>query len=83
MVLWKPEKTIKCLEENIVHAPLTSILAIYFLISLLRQGAKANEQRGLQQTKTLLQNEGNYQQNEMAAYWMGKDICKMIYLIRG
>ena len=31
---------------------------------------------GLHQTKKLLHSEGNYQQNEKAAYWMGEGICK-------
>ena len=41
---------------------------IFFDFSPQARGKSKNEQRGLQQTKTLLQNEGNYQQNEMAAY---------------
>ena len=31
---------------------------------------------GLHQTKKLLHSEGNFQQNEKAAFWMGEDICK-------
>ena len=31
---------------------------------------------GLHQTKKLVHNKGNYQQNEKAAYCMGEDICK-------
>ena len=31
---------------------------------------------GLHQTKKLLHNEGNYQQNWKAAYWMEEDINK-------
>ena len=30
----------------------------------------------LHQTKTLFHGEGNCQQNEKAAYWIGEDICK-------
>ena len=31
---------------------------------------------GLHQTKKLLHSKGNYQQDEMAAYRMGENICK-------
>ena len=31
---------------------------------------------GPHQTKKLLHNEGNYQQNGKATYWVGEDICK-------
>ena len=57
---------------------LTSVLAIFFWICLLSQGKwKQNKQMELHQTKKLLHSEGNDQQNEKAAYWMGEDICKI------
>ena len=31
---------------------------------------------GLHQTEKVLHSEGNYQQNEKSAYWMGENICK-------
>ena len=72
----KPE-TLKLLKENIGSMLLTSVLAIFFWICLLRKGDKCNnKQMRPNQTKKHLHREGNYQQNERAAYWMGQDICK-------
>ena len=36
-----------------------------------------NKHLGLYQTKKLILNEGNNQQNEKATYGMGEDICKL------
>ena len=59
-----------------IQAVYTLILALIIFgeVCLLRQGKQ--KQMGLCQTRKLLHNKGNYQQNEKATYWTGEDIWK-------
>ena len=71
-------ETIKILEENI-GSKLFDIAFndIFFgYVSLGKGSQTKNKQMGLHQTKRLLHSEGNHQQNEKTADWMGEDICK-------
>ena len=49
---------------------------IFGWVSLGKGNKSKNKQMGPYQAKKLLHSEGNYQQDEMAAYWMGEDIYK-------
>ena len=51
---------------------------IFFLeyVSWGKGSKSKTKQMGLYQPKKILHSEGNYQQNETAAYWMGEDIYK-------
>ena len=73
----RPE-AIKLLEENIGIMYFDISLSSVFLgyVSSAKGNKSKNKQMGLHQTKKLLHNKGNYQQNEKVAYWMREDICK-------
>ena len=72
----KPE-TIKLLEENIGSTLYgTGLINTSLDVSSGKENKNKNKKMWLQQMKKLLHSEGNYQQNEKAAYWMGDDICK-------
>ena len=43
----------------------------------VREAKQKNKQVWLHQTKTLLHYEESYQQKEKAAYWLGRDLCKL------
>ena len=69
-------KTIK-LEENIGSLLFDMGLSnIFGHVSSGKGNKSKSKQVGLHQTKKLLHNKGNFQQNEKAAYGMGEDTCK-------
>ena len=70
-------ETIKLLEENIGSMLFNIILSNIWVVCLLRE-KKQNQKRKMEldQTKTLLQSEGNNQQNENATYRMGENSFK-------
>ena len=74
----RPE-TIECLEENI-GSMLFDIGLCNIVLGIFsgKRNKNKNKQLKIHQTKKHLHNKGNYQQNEKAAYWMGKYICKYI-----
>ena len=68
-------ETIKLLEEYIGSMPFDMGLSNIFL-DMSPQAEKQNKQIGLYQTKKLLNNKGNNQQNEMTTYQIVEHICK-------
>ena len=50
----------------------------FFAIETKSIGNKTkNKQVGLHQTKMILHNQGNHQQNEKATYGMGENTCRL------
>ena len=72
----RPETT-ECLEENIDSMLFDIGLCNIFLdVFSGKRNKNKNKQVKVHQTKKHFHSKGSYQQNEKAAYWMGKDICK-------
>ena len=73
----RPE-TIELLEEIISSLLLDIGVSHIFRYVSSDEGNKCkNKQMRSHQTKKLFHNEGNYQQNKKAIYWMEQDICKL------
>ena len=81
----RPE-TMELLQENIINKFLNISLSSFLGFLDLSPQARATKAKisiffvcflmRLYQTKNLLHNIGNHQQNKTATYWMGEDICK-------